>query len=126
MVSGTSVRGATVVKRLQRVRHDDALASDRRSFLKRAGVTGAIAAALVGGAEVTGLSSAMAATKHGSKSSGPDLGCCVKCTYTPYKCKNGAACPSGQCCFHCVCNSPSCCSPYYSCISGHCSTFTEC
>jgi hypothetical protein len=69
----------------------------RRSFLRRAGVTGAAAAAMIGIADVAGMSSAFAATRKRPAS----CGCFETCRYTPRQCNGGKACPSGKCCFTC-------------------------
>lgn len=68
----------------------------RRNFLRRAGITGAAAAAFVGLADVAGLSSAFAATRTCGANQ-----CTETCKYTPGEC-NGGKCPTGQCCFTCT------------------------
>jgi hypothetical protein len=78
----------------------------RRDFLRRAGVTGALAAGLAGGADLLGISSAMASTHHGAKRPGrsPNAPCtqAYHCQQTPGQCRGGTACtPSGHCCYTC-------------------------
>jgi hypothetical protein len=104
--------------------------TSRRHFLRYTGIATAVTAAVAGGAELVGLTSASAATQHNAKQSGthqhsgghPDV-CCGNFIYSPYKCNGGKACPSGQCCFYVT---TSCGASYYACISGHCSTFSTC
>ena len=103
------------------------LSTSRRNFLRRAGITGAVAAAFIGTAEVTGLSSAMAAANQRSskRNNSPDS-CPDKCiyTYTPERC--GGQCPSGSCCYH-QSSTSDCCVNRFNCIAGHCgSNFSVC
>jgi hypothetical protein len=95
----------------------------RRRFLRQAGLMGAVTAAFVGAADLAGMSSAVAGVKPmKSRTHSP---CCETCTYSAGHC--GHTCPSGQCCFHCVCNMPSCCNPFYQCIKRpNCNKFTKC
>lgn len=92
--------------------------STRRHFLRRAGITSAVAAALVGVADVAGVSQALAGTRrrncgHGSQT----------CTYAPRHCNGGNPCPPGNCCYHCV----GCGGNHYTCIpTGSCKSFTAC
>jgi hypothetical protein len=108
--------------------------SSRRQFLRRAGVTGALSAAVIGCAEVVGLSSAFASTKHPARpryrvqgGASPDI-CTGYCnyTYTPYKCNGGKACPSGQCCFAYSCAGTCGTSSGHTCYSHACSNFSTC
>jgi hypothetical protein len=89
----------------------DAEGTSRRQFLRRAGLAGALSAAVIGGAEVMGLSSASAVTKRANRpryrvegGQSPDV-CTGFCnyTYTPRQCNGGKSCPSGQCCFTFTC-----------------------
>ena len=48
----------------------EAEGTSRRQFLRRAGVAGALTAAMIGGAEVTGLSSALCVTARPERHSG--------------------------------------------------------
>jgi hypothetical protein len=94
--------------------------SSRRQFLRRAGVAGALGAALVGGAEMTGLSSALAS----SKKTGKPQACARTCvyTYTPRQCNGGKSCPGGECCF--TASGP-CCSGKV-CMARSCASFAVC
>lgn len=70
----------------------------RRHFLRRAGVIGAVAAAFIGGgAELAGMSASAAVRSKGQKPHGGT----GLCTYDKGAC--GKTCPSGQCCYRCVC-----------------------
>jgi hypothetical protein len=94
--------------------HEPKLTS-RRHFLRRAGITSALAAAIVGGADMAGLSSASAGTR------GTNKACNSRCqyTYTPGRCApNGGSCPSGSCCYY---QCGPCCVCRYNCIAHHCS-----
>lgn len=91
--------------------------ASRRQFLRRAGITAAVAAAFAGTAEMAGMSSAAAAAKGQKRRY-----CCTSYTYAPYHCNNGHACPSGQCCFHWV----NCYGSGYACIAHSCSNFSQC
>ncbi len=96
---------------------DDQPDTSRRQFLRRAGITAAVAAALSGTAEAVGISSAFAAAK------GPNRRyCCISYTYSPYHCNGGRACPSGQCCFYYV----GCGHSGYACIAHSCNNFVSC
>jgi anaerobic selenocysteine-containing dehydrogenase len=99
--------------------------TSRRQFLRRAGITAAVTAALAGTADVAGMSSAFAAAQRKNHSYGASSRrCCVSCTYTPFHCNGGKACPSGECCFHCYHN----CGNYYSyaCLAHSCNNFSNC
>lgn len=99
--------------------------ASRRQFLRRAGITGALTAGLLGTAEVTGLSSALASPSqprgHQAKRS---CGSFCKYTYSPGHCgPNGAKCPPGSCCFY---QSGGCCTNRYNCIVHSCTNFEIC
>jgi len=97
--------------------------TSRRQFLRRTGITAAVAAAFVGAADIAGMSSASAAVKHkNGRAASPDA-CCVSCTYTPGHCNGGKACPSGECCFRCVNN---CGGTSFECLTHSCSNFSTC
>lgn len=105
--------------------------ASRRDFLRRAGLTGAVAAAIVGGIDLAGMSSASAtADPRRLRPAGPKG--CTPCTYvcTYHKGEPGChgTCPSGQCCYLCVSNAPSVCPTFSSCIGGHkdCASFEAC
>jgi hypothetical protein len=99
----------------------------RRRFLRQAGLMGAVTAAFVGAADLAGMSSAVAGLKPMKAHAHSDIPCCVTCTYSAGHCNGGKPCSSGSCCFHCVCNMPSCCNPYYKCIKRpNCNKFTQC
>lgn len=90
-------------------------AHTRRSFLRRAGIAGALAAGLAGGAELAGMSPAYArshkARTRNSKAGGVQTGrcqCSYSCSYTPGQCGN---CGTGNCCFSCT---------------SHCGNFKQC
>lgn len=93
--------------------------ASRRQFLRRAGITAAVAAAFAGTADMAGIPAAAAAAKGMKRR--PDF-CCISYTYAPFHCNGGSACPSGQCCFHWV----SCHGSGYACIAHSCSNFTAC
>lgn len=83
---------------------NEAPGHSRRDFLRRAGVTGALAAGLIGGADLLGMSSAMASTHHGAKRTGRSPGPCTEtyqCRQTPGQC-GGPCSPSGHCCYTCT------------------------
>jgi hypothetical protein len=91
--------------------------STRRHFLRRAGITGALAAAFVGAADAAGLGKALAST---SRRCGHGI---LTCTYTPRQCNGGRPCSPGWCCYHCV--GP--CENVHTCIAtGQCKSFTGC
>jgi anaerobic selenocysteine-containing dehydrogenase len=84
--------------------------TSRRGFLRRAGITGAVTAGLIGVSEVAGLSPASA---QGSGSvqrfkvseggiqllrPGESPNCCSCGNYVYCQC--GGCCPSGTCCYH--------------------------
>jgi hypothetical protein len=84
----------------------------RRGFLRKAGITGAVASGVLGAAEIAGLSPALAAKArsrgHATWTGGrllaageatPDCNCTATCTYQSCNC-NGC-CPAGTCCYHC-------------------------
>jgi hypothetical protein len=96
--------------------------TDRRTFLRRAGISAAVTAAVVGGADLAGLSAASAATR--SKRSSPEE-CCITCIYEPRQCNGGRACPQAGCCFYCYFNS-GCGSDGYRCMNRSCTTFSQC
>jgi hypothetical protein len=94
---------------------------DRRAFLRKAGITGAAAAAFIGAADVIGLGPASAATQRSrsrpqSRSSQPEPG--ASCTYTPCSCKGDGHAGSNGCC-----DSGYCC---YFCRSAECGDFSTC
>jgi hypothetical protein len=77
-------------------------ATTRRNFLRRAGITGAAAAALIGGADLAGLTPAYARSQKaraGARGKTACAGCSYGCTYTPGKC---GGCGTGGCCFTCT------------------------
>lgn len=98
--------------------------TSRRQFLRRAGITAAVTAALAGTADVAGMSSAFAAAKHKNRHGAGSNSCCVSCTYTPRQCNGGKSCASGECCFYCYHN----CGGYYSyaCLAHSCNNFSNC
>lgn len=98
--------------------------SNRRQFLRRTGVAGALSAAVIGGAEVTGLSPAFATTRHPARRRSCN-GHCTN-TYSPRKCNGGKSCPSGQCCFHYSCEGSCGSGSGYHCVIHSCSNFTTC
>ena len=86
----------------------------RRGFLRRAGLVGAATAAVIGGADVLGLTSASATTRSATTHRGTkrrahgDPDCCsIECEYQGCGCKgvSGAGgngcCDSGTCCYRC-------------------------
>jgi hypothetical protein len=85
----------------------------RRTFLRKAGITGAVTAAFIGAADVIGLGSASAAGKPGPRQaslnaqSGPpgDItpDASITCTHFSCGCGNNGStcCPSTSCCYHC-------------------------
>jgi anaerobic selenocysteine-containing dehydrogenase len=80
--------------------------SSRRDFLRRAGMAGALAAGLAGGAELLGMSSASAATQRRVRkvSQGRSDAPCTetyRCVQSPGKC-GGPCQPSGHCCYTCT------------------------
>lgn len=127
--------------RLSRVNHVDTDSTDgtsRRQFLRRAGITAALTAAVAGGADLAGMSAASAKVRtpgqkrspglfRTGKNRGPDT-CCVVATYSPYKCNPyGHACESGECCFYLAYSGCSGETNHYACLGGEgCSSFSEC
>lgn len=105
--------------------------SSRRQFIKRAGLTGALTAAVIGGAEVAGLTPALASSRrsdHPGHRGGSPKVCTGNCTYTytPRQCNGGKSCPSGQCCFTYQC-AGSCGSGHGKmCVTHSCSNFNVC
>jgi hypothetical protein len=97
----------------------------RRNFIRRAGIIGGITAAVIGAADLAGMSSAVAAVGvKGQRNASGAEPCCFSCTFDPGHCNNGAACASGSCCFHCV---GSCGSEYTQCLSRpNCDKFGYC
>lgn len=106
--------------------------TSRRRFLSRATIMAAMSAALVGGAEVAGLSPALAKGQHRGRtliSNAPlpqhkcQCLCNCTCLYSPGYCNGGKPCPNGKCCYDC-----DCCGSYaFACFSNHChSNFTYC
>lgn len=103
----------------------------RRGFLRRAG----LAAAVVGGIEAVGMTSAMAATsrKFSAAKAGkpaPNVGprcnpgaCTITWTCTPGQC--GGACPSPEWCYHYV-RSGSCSGSGHQCAWSNCGNHTSC
>lgn len=77
--------------------------ASRRSFLRRAGVTSAIAVGLAGGAEMLGLSAASAAPQRRTAKSRPQTPCTSMqhCTLAPGHC-GGPCHPAGHCCYYCT------------------------
>jgi hypothetical protein len=84
-------------------------AVSRRGFLRRAGITGAVAAGLVGIADVAGLSPAHASTKapvrykitgQTIRAMRPDepANCCSTGGF--FHCECNGCCPAGYCCYH--------------------------
>jgi hypothetical protein len=98
--------------------------SSRRQFIKRAGVTGALTAAVIGGAEVAGLGSAFASTKHANHRAGSPKICECACSYkyTPGQC---GKCGTGQCCFTYTCTG-TCGGKGKLCITRNCANFNVC
>ena len=107
--------------------------TSRRGFLRRAGLTGAVAAGFVGIADVTGLSSALAAASpkltgqkhaHGEVlqglEPGEDASGARRSDYCVYQsCNCHGCCPSGTCCYYCTGN----CGNFHTCFrrpSGGC------
>jgi hypothetical protein len=93
--------------------------TSRRSFLRRAGLMSAAAAAFVGGADVLGLTPASAATRSGARN---NCVCPASCTYVACGCRgafhaaSNGCCDSGWCCYHC--NQPTRCGGgYHACLS---------
>ena len=116
--------------RLSRGSHLDtgsAQAPGRRQFLRRAGITAALTAAVVGGADLAGLTAASAKVRPSSRKRSPDT-CCVTAVYSPFQCRpDGAACPSGECCFHLLYSGCSGETDHFACLGGvGCKTFSEC
>jgi hypothetical protein len=103
----------------------------RRAFLRRAG----LAAAVVGGIEAVGMTSAMAATsrKYSAAKAGkpdPNVGprcnpgsCTITWTCTPGQC--GSACKSPMWCYHYV-RSGSCSGSGKQCAWSNCGTHVQC
>jgi hypothetical protein len=92
--------------------------SSRRHFLRRMGVTGAVAAAMVGVSDLAGLGQALASSGRRNCGNGSQT-----CTYTPRRCNGGRPCAPGYCCYHCV----GCGLNRYTCIpTGSCKSFTAC
>lgn len=113
------LRGRAGKKRV--TRENDELYPTRRNFIRRAGIAGGIMAAVIGTADLAGMSSAVASSKKQSTAAEP---CCFTCTFDPGHCNGGAACPSGSCCFHCV---GSCGSEYTQCLTRpNCDKFGYC
>lgn len=107
--------------------------TSRRSFLRRAGITGAVAAGFVGVADVTGLSSTRAAASPGSRGQkhthgevlhgyepGEAASGARRSDYCVYQsCNCHGCCPSGTCCYYCTGN----CGTFHTCFrkpSGGC------
>jgi hypothetical protein len=112
----------------------DAEGTSRRQFLRRTGMAGVVTAAMIGGAEVAGLSSAFASSKVGNRpryrvegGKSPDI-CTGFCnyTYTPRQCNGGRACPGGQCCFTFTCGGTCGTSSGKRCMTHSCSNFSIC
>jgi hypothetical protein len=118
-------------------KEDSEVAADRRKFMRQLGMAGALAAAVVGATEVTGLSPALAA-KHDQKAKPgksvreirarqaaghADANCqyYTICSCTPGQC--GRACPSGYWCHHCsgVAGVRKVVLPGHYCVAGGCS-----
>jgi hypothetical protein len=100
--------------------------TDRRQFLRRAGVTAVVTTALAGVMDMAGMS-ALASTRlkheHQAKPGTKPDACCGIFTYSPRHCNGGNSCPSGQCCFYVQ---TSCGASYYACITHSCSSFSTC
>ncbi len=95
-------------------------ATSRRGFLRRAGITSAVAAGIIGAADVAGLSPAFAdnqgsmrykVTGRTTRVLGPGASpsCCSCGNF--FSCQCGGCCPPGTCCYH---------------VSGCCGTFHVC
>lgn len=117
-------------RRLSRSSHldtDGVEAASRRQFLRRAGITAALTAAVAGGADLAGLTAASAKVRPSSKRRSPDT-CCVTALYEPNQCwPDGRACPSGECCFYLMYSECPGESDHYSCLGGvGCKTFSKC
>lgn len=97
----------------------------RRNFLRRIGLTGAIAAGLVGVADVAGVSPTMAAQRGTNRTSDAPATCCWNCVFTHCGC-NGC-CPAGYCCYVCT-TSKGTCSSYNQCCprTNNCGDFSHC
>jgi hypothetical protein len=107
---------------------------DRRQFLRRAGLTTALAAAVAGGADLVGITAASAKVKS-SRQRAPSDGhvspdtCCYTCLYEPRQCNGGKSCDFGECCFFCYYYTPSgqtCETSKYLCLGHSCNTFSGC
>jgi hypothetical protein len=108
-------------------------AVSRRGFLRRAGITGAVAAGLIGVADVAGLSSASAASQSnsGSKVTGRTTtrgvatnSNCSSCGGF-FSCQCNVCCPPGYCCYHVS----GCCGSHHVCLtrpSGGCAGSFKC
>lgn len=96
----------------------------RRNFIRRAGIISGLTAAVLGTADLVGMSSAVAAARPNQRNAPAAEPCCYSCTFDPGHCNKGAACPSGQCCFHCV---GSCGGSYTQCLTRpNCDKFGYC
>lgn len=116
--------------RFSRVDHVDAGSVDgasRRQFLRRAGITAALTAAVAGGADLAGLTAASAKVRPSSKRNQPDT-CCVTALYEPNQCEpDGRACPGGACCYYLIYSDCPGESDHYDCLNGvGCKTFSKC
>jgi|SRR5579875_2224471 len=115
--------------RFSRVNHVDTDGTDgtsRRQFLRRAGITAALTAAVAGGADLAGLTAASAKVRP-AKGRKPST-CCVTALYEPDQCRpDGHACPSGECCFYLIYSECPGESDHYACLGGEgCKTFSQC
>jgi hypothetical protein len=107
-------------------RDDEYQPPTRRNFLRRTGIIGAVTAAVIGGADLAGVSAhaSVKSNKRRTNSAAPDV-CCISYTWAPDHCNGGKPCPGGQCCFHAVgCDTPP---NTYACLdSSSCADFTRC
>lgn len=96
--------------------------ASRRDFLHHAGIAGAATAAIIGGADLVGLTSASAATKAAKpkyRRFGPDVCTCEwECVYHRGEPGCHGTCPSGSCCYLCTA-SPASCGSFSGCYSGY-------
>ena len=80
------------------------LDTSRRTFLRRAGLASAMAAALAGGAELVGVTTASAASRQRTDACPCPAGCVMmscKCAGVSHAGSNGC-CDPGYCCYHCT------------------------
>lgn len=101
--------------------------TSRRAFLRRAGLAGAAATALIGVTDVAGLSQAFASSRRPIRPTSRPRNCgggSQTCRYNPGHCNGGRPCSKGWCCYTCT----GACGTHTSCIeTGSClSSFTAC